>query len=232
MKIAIPKFPGASGAEDIQRICIDYFKQDAEVVDCDAENLRNIDAVIIPGGVSFGDYLRPAGLAKATNISGALRKFAKDGGPMLGIGNGFQLLCELGLLPGAFLANRTGGFINQVVHLKVESTRCAVTRQFEVGEVIALPVAHSFGAYYADPRTIRELDQDEHIAFRYCNQFGDVNEFSGFNGSLSSIASIISRHENIVGMMAHPERAVDELYGNTIGHKIFSSFLNIESEES
>ncbi|MCB0345307.1 MAG: phosphoribosylformylglycinamidine synthase I [Bdellovibrionales bacterium] len=236
-RIAVPKFPGASGAEDVVYAYSSVIGDvEAYTVAPEAERLGKPDAVIIPGGYSFGDYLRPGGLAKTCRVSGAIKKFARDGGPILGVGNGFQILCELDLLPGALIINYSTSFMNEQAYIKVASNLCPFTKHLAEEKVLRMPISCYYGAFFADPRTLRELEQDDHIAFRYCNHLGDTDDPIGFNGSLNSIAGIISRHGNVMGMMPHPERAVEAVRGGTDGLAVLSSVLipdsNPESAQS
>lgn len=225
-RIAVPKFPGASGAEDMVYAYNTVIGGvEAYLVEPEAEKLGKADALVLPGGYSFGDYLRPGGLAKSCRVSGTIRRFARDGGPILGVGNGFQILCELDLLPGAVVINYSTAFMNEKVFVKVDSTACPFTSGLEEDSVLQLPIACYYGAYFADPRTLRELEQDEHIAFRYCNALGDVDDPIGYNGSMNSIAGVISRHGNVMGMMPHPERAVENIRGGTDGLAILTSVI-------
>lgn len=236
-RIAVPKFPGASGAEDVVYAYSSVIGDvEAYTVAPEAERLGKPDAVIIPGGYSFGDYLRPGGLAKTCRVSGAIKKFARDGGPILGVGNGFQILCELDLLPGALIINYSTSFMNEQAYIKVASNLCPFTKHLAEEKVLRMPISCYYGAFFADPRTLRELEQDDHIAFRCCNHLGDTDDPIGFNGSLNSIAGIISRHGNVMGMMPHPERAVEAVRGGTDGLAVLSSVLipdsNPESAQS
>lgn len=230
-RIAVPKLPGASGADDLIYAYTSVIGGvEAYSVEPEAERLGKPDAVVLPGGYSFGDYLRPGGLAKTCRVTGAVKKFARDGGPVLGLGNGFQILCELDLLPGSLVINYSTKFMNEQAYIKVASRACPFTKHLEEDSILKLPISCYYGAYFADPRTLRELEADDHVAFRYCNHLGDVDDPIGFNGSLNSIAGVISRHGNVMGMMAHPERAVEAIRGGTDGIAILESVLIPDAE--
>ncbi len=225
MKLVVVEFPGSHGAEDVLRAYQLFGMGNIERVWHEADTLGKPDAVIIPGGYSFGDYLRPGALAIPSPISGPIRKFAQDGGPVLGIGNGFQILCELGLLPGALLENLKANFINQRVTLRVETNKNAFLTKLTPGSLLRLPVAHYFGRYYADRRTIKTLEEQGLVAFRYVNEEGEPTLPDSLNGSINSIAGILGRHGNVLGLMAHPERAVEEAIGGEDGKLLLSSIL-------
>lgn len=217
MKIAIIKFPGSHGAEDVLYAYQTVLKQEAFLVWHKEETLHEPSAVIVPGGFSFGDYLRPGALAKGSPVIGALRRFAEDRGAVLGIGNGFQLLCELGILPGALLTNPRQQFVNDQVFVKVESSNSPFLREAKPGQILRLPLACYHGQYYADPKTLKDLEEAGQIALRYCDSEGEIDNTTNSTGSMNAIASVLNRHRNVLGMMVHPERAVEELVGNTDG---------------
>jgi phosphoribosylformylglycinamidine synthase len=183
----------------------------------DSTDLSNIDAVILPGGFSYGDYLRCGAIARFSPVMSAVRKFAAAGGPVLGICNGFQILVEAGLLPGALLRNAGLQFICREVTLRAESTNSPFTASLKKGQLLHLPIAHGEGRYFADDRTLDELEAEDRIAFRYVDNP---------NGSLRDIAGILSRERNVMGMMPHPERACDPLMGSVEGLGIFESLLS------
>ena len=225
MRIAIPRFPGASEADATKRAidaCGDY---EVVFLSHQDESLKNIDAVVLPGGASFGDYLRPGGLAKGSLLCGAIRSFAKNGGKVLGIGNGFQLLCELGLLPGTLMINRGLEMLSCEAILRVEHTSSPLTSSFSPEQLIKIPIASKYGCYFADPRTIREVEEDELVLFRYANAYGDVLDQGEFNGSLHAVAALSNKGKNVFGIMAHPERAMGELDSSSEGKAIFEGFL-------
>jgi phosphoribosylformylglycinamidine synthase len=182
----------------------------------DSSTLGAVDAVILPGGFAYGDYLRCGAIAKFSPVMKAVRRFAADGGLVLGVCNGFQILVEAGLLPGALIRNRGLKFICREVRLRVETTDSPFTSAGRKGQILRLPIAHGEGCYFADERTLDELEAEDRIAFRY-----DGNP----NGSLRDIAGILSRERNVMGMMPHPERATELLMGSSDGLTVFRSML-------
>ena len=220
MKIAVIQYPG-SAYQDFVFALGELLGHQPYLVWHEEEDLGGPAAVVLPGGFSFGDYLRPGGLAKGSVISGPLRRFAKDGGTILGVGNGFQILCELGLLPGAFLPNPAGDFCNEQVHLVLESNKHPLLKDLPIGKVLRLPMACYAGRYFLDQRSLNELEGNGLVAFRYSDKEGDCDFEKNYNGSTRSIAGIISRGENVLGVMAHPERALSAMFGGVDGREIF-----------
>ena len=188
--------------------------QKAEFIWHDSTALGDVDAVILPGGFSYGDYLRCGAIAKFSPVMRAVKRFAADGGLVLGVCNGFQILVEAGLLPGALIRNRSLKFICRDVHLRVETANSPFTSAAQKGEILRMPIAHGEGCYFADERTLDELEAEDRVAFRYLDNP---------NGSLRDIAGILSRERNVMGMMPHPERATDPLMGSTDGLTVFQS---------
>jgi len=221
MKVAVIQFPG-SAYQDFIYAFGEVLGLEAFPVWHEEEDLKNPDLVVVPGGFSFGDYLRPGGLAKGSVIGGPLRRFAKDGGMMLGIGNGFQILCELGILPGAFLPNPTLDFCNELVHVVLESNKHPILRDLPNGKVFHLPLACYSGRYFIDQRSLNELESGGLIAFRYSDKDGECDFEKNFNGSTRSIAGIINRGENVLGLMVHPERVIEALTGNADGRDLLA----------
>lgn len=226
MRIAIPHFPGASGADDLVHAFSLLGCTDVRKLNFDDENLGNPDLVVIPSGFSFGDYLRPGALARVTPVAAGIRSFANKGGKVFGIGNGFQILCELNLLPGAFLPNADLDFKNQEVHVKVQNVENCFLEGIEEGTSLKLPVAHYSGCYFCDPRVLREIEDEGKVFLRYVDEFGEMDEKFGFNGSIRAIAGLISRHGNVVGVMPRVDRAVDELFGSTNGRTLLEALLS------
>ncbi|MFZ3591194.1 phosphoribosylformylglycinamidine synthase subunit PurQ [Bacillus sp. DJP31] len=216
MKFAVIVFPGSNCDVDMFHAIKDELGEEVDYVWHDTESLDSYDAILLPGGFSYGDYLRCGALARFSKVMGAVVKAAAVGKPVLGVCNGFQILLEAGLLPGALRRNKDLKFICGQVELVVESNNTIFTSGYEVGEVITIPVAHGEGNYYCDEKTLQELVDNEQIAFRY-------NE--DFNGSLSNIAGITNKQGNVLGMMPHPERAVDTLLGSSDGLQLFQSIL-------
>jgi phosphoribosylformylglycinamidine synthase len=186
-------------------------------------NLSGYDAIIIPGGFSYGDYLRAGALARFSPVMTSLKEFAARGGLVLGICNGFQILCEAGLLPGALIRNRNLHFICEHIYVRVENSETPFTNELPRGTVLRIPIAHAEGNYVCDDETLAELRREERIIFRYSNERGEVTEEANPNGSRDSIAGICNRERNVLGMMPHPERACEDLLGSADGRDIFRS---------
>ncbi|MBE0429543.1 MAG: phosphoribosylformylglycinamidine synthase subunit PurQ [Thermoleophilia bacterium] len=188
-------------------------------------HLDGLDCVILPGGFSYGDYLRCGAIARFSPIMKAVRRFAEDGGLVIGICNGFQILLEAGMLPGAMLQNRGLKFICKLVNLRVESNRTPFTGAYETGQVIRLPVAHHEGNYYIGEAGMRELEENNQIIVRYCDEDGAITPKANPNGSLANIAGICNRERNVFGVMPHPERVCDEIIGGADGRGVFESII-------
>jgi phosphoribosylformylglycinamidine synthase I len=190
---------------------------------------ENIDpafkVIVLPGGFSYGDYLRTGAIARFSPVMKAVKRFAENGGLVIGICNGFQILLEARLLPGAMLRNKGLRFICRDVHIRVENNRTPFTKECKDGQVLRIPIAHGDGNYFATPELLRELNDNGQIVFRYCTQDGQITDSANPNGSLENIAGIINKEGNILGMMPHPERASEEILGNTDGLYIFKSML-------
>jgi phosphoribosylformylglycinamidine synthase len=216
MRFGVVVFPGSNCDHDAWYATSRNLGQESEFIWHDAHSLGNVDAVILPGGFSYGDYLRCGAIAKFSPVMKAVRKFAADGGLVLGICNGFQILVECGLLPGALIRNRGLKFICRQVELSTVTTNSPFTCQAAIGQVLRVPIAHGEGCYYADGRTLDELEAEDRVVFRYVDNP---------NGSLRDIAGILSRERNVMGMMPHPERASDPLMGCTDGLAVFRSMV-------
>jgi phosphoribosylformylglycinamidine synthase I len=217
MKFAVVVFPGSNCDHDSWYAATHNLGQKGEFVWHDSARLPDVDAVILPGGFSYGDYLRCGAIAKFSPVMQAVQKYAAAGGLVAGFCNGFQILVESGLLPGALIRNRNLKFICKPVGLRVETTDSPFTCAFENGRTITLPIAHGEGCYYADERTLDELEAEDRIAFKYTENP---------NGSLRDIAGILNRQRNVLGMMPHPERASDVLMGSTDGLLVFQSMVS------
>jgi phosphoribosylformylglycinamidine synthase len=189
-------------------------------------DLKNVDCVILPGGFSYGDYLRSGAIAKFSPLMLEIVEFANKGGLVLGICNGFQILLELGLLPGAMLRNKNLKFLCQHVYIKVENNKTLFTRKGKKGQALKIPIAHYEGNYIAPPDTIHELKANGQIIFRYCDAEGNLSEEANVNGSMESIAGLVNTSGNIMGMMPHPERASEMILGSEDGKIIFDSIIN------
>ncbi len=226
MRVAVVTFPGSHGAEDAVYVYRDLLGQDAYTVWHQEESLKKPDVVIIPGGASFADYLRPGALSVASPILGPVVKFARDGGPILGIGNGFQILCEAKILPGILLQNPSLHFLNRDTHVLVCNNETPFTKTYEEEDIIVLPIACFFGRYYADKRTMKDLEENGQVVLRYCDREGDVDYEEPFNGCLNGVAAVTSRHYNVLGMMCHPERVSDPLLGSEVGRKMLECVLS------
>src|SRR5580693_3130364 len=216
MKAGVIVFPGSNCDHDAWYAVQENLHGNAQFIWHDSPSLGDVDAVILPGGFSYGDYLRCGAIARFSPVMQAVRKFAADGGPVLGICNGFQILVEAGLLPGALLCNAGLKFVCQEVRLRTETTNSPFTSEAEVGQILRMPIAHGEGCYYADRRTLDELNAEDRIAFRYVENP---------NGSLDNIAGVLNRERNVLGLMPHPERAADPLMGSTDGLVIFQSMV-------
>ena len=225
MKIAVVVFPGSSGADDVAYAYREILGQEVVSIWHQEETLKGADVVVVPGGASFGDYLRPGALVMGSPICGALRKFSRDGGPMLGIGNGFQILCELKILPGVLLQNTGLSFLSKDVFVSVDNVSSPFMKGLKEDQVLTVPLACGFGRYYADKRTLKDAEENGNIAFRYCDREGDIDLRDPFNGCLNAIAGVTSRHHNVLGVMFHPERAVEASMGSTVGLPILKAVL-------
>lgn len=216
MKFAVIVFPGSNCDVDMYHAVKDELGEQVDLVWHDADNLDEYDGILLPGGFSYGDYLRSGAIAHMSNVMAAVKRAAEAGKPVLGVCNGFQILLESGLLPGAMLRNKNLKFICRTVELTVENNETMFTSLYEKGDKISIPVAHGEGNYYCDDATIAKLKENNQIVFSYA---------SDVNGSLSDIAGITNEKGNVLGMMPHPERAVDELLGSADGLKLFQSIV-------
>lgn len=217
MKIAVIVFPGSNCDIDLYEALHTVCDADVEYVSYKQDNLDGFDAVMLPGGFSYGDYLRCGAIARFSPIMPAVIEFAKNGKPVFGTCNGFQILTEVGLLPGALKRNNSLKFVCKTVELTVENTNTPFTSLYKKGEKINLPIAHADGSYYADEELLAELEENGQVVFRYSKE--------NPNGSLNDIAGITSKQGNVLGMMPHPERAVEMLLGNEDGLRVFKSLL-------
>jgi phosphoribosylformylglycinamidine synthase len=216
MKFGVIVFPGSNCDHDAFYAVSNNLGQKAEYIWHDSSSLGDVDAVILPGGFSYGDYLRCGAIAKFSPVMNAVRGFAAQGGLVLGVCNGFQILVESGLLPGALVRNRSLKFICREVGLRTETTNSPYTSAAKKGQVLRLPIAHGEGCYYADERTLDELEAEDRVVFRYIDNP---------NGSLRDIAGILNKERNVMGMMPHPERATEPLMGSSDGLAVFQSML-------
>jgi len=225
VKAGIVRFPGSNCDEDAFHAVADILGQEAVYLWHKDHDLQGVDLVILPGGFSYGDYLRAGAIARFSPIMQEVVQHAKRGGLVLGICNGFQIACEAGLLPGALLRNNTLRFVSAPVALRVESIATTFTSQYHVGQVINIPVAHGDGRYTADGDTLARLESEGQVVFRYVTAGGEAAESANPNGSLRNIAGIVNAHGNVLGMMPHPERAMEPALGSTDGLPLFQSIL-------
>lgn len=226
MKAGIVRFPGSNCDEDAFRAVADVLGQDAVYCWHKDHDLQGVDLVILPGGFSYGDYLRPGAIARFSPIMQEVVAFAKRGGPVLAICNGFQIACEAGLLPGALLRNASLRFVSAPVNLRVETIATRFSSQYHIGQVIRVPIAHGDGRYTADGDTLARLEGEGHVVFRYVNESGAVTDASNPNGALRNIAGIVNTEGNVLGMMPHPERAMESALGSVDGVPLFASILD------
>ena len=223
MKFGVIVFPGSNCDHDAYHVISKHVGQPVDFIWHRDTDLSTYDAVIIPGGFSSGDYLRAGALARFSPVMSSVQEFAARGGFVLGVCNGFQILCEAGLLPGALIRNRDLHFICQHVNVRVETTETPFTHGLKAGDVLSLPVAHGEGNYVCDDATLEELKREDRIVFRYADAGGQLTDEANVNGSRESIAGICSRERNVLGMMPHPERACEDLLGSADGRDIFRS---------
>lgn len=229
MSVSVVIFPGSNCDHDAIHCYEAILNQKVEQIWHRDTDLKSPDVVVVPGGFSFGDYLRTGAMAKVSPIMKSIKEFAAKGGPVIGICNGFQILCEAGLLPGALLQNIQMKFLSRFVNIKVESTSTPFTRQAKKGEVITCPIAHFEGNYFVDSDTLKRLEDNDQVVFRYSSPSGEVafdNLEWNPNGSLHAIAGVTNEKRNVVGLMPHPERAVEKVVGYLgveSGKVVFSS---------
>ncbi|HLB01124.1 MAG TPA: phosphoribosylformylglycinamidine synthase subunit PurQ [Bacteroidota bacterium] len=224
-KFGVVVFPGSNCDHDAYYVLKNVFRQDVRFLWHKDSSLEGVDAVILPGGFSYGDYLRSGAIARFSPIMKEVTSFATDGGMVMGICNGFQILCEAGLLPGSLLRNAGLTFACRFVHVRVENARTAFTSGCRAGEVLKIPIAHGEGNYYADGETLSGMERNNQIIFRYCDVRGAVTGEANPNGSVKNIAGIVNGRGNVMGMMPHPERASDPALRETDGAKIFLSAI-------
>jgi len=223
MKFGVVVLPGSNCDHDAVHVARDVLGAEVEVLWHKETDLRGADCVIIPGGFAYGDYLRAGALAKFAPVMEPIRRHAADGGMVFGICNGFQVVTEAGLLPGALMRNEHLRFVSRDVFLRVEETDTPFTCELERGAVLRVPIAHGEGNYFADDATLDELERNRQVIFRYCDAEGRVTRESNPNGSARNIAGICNAARNVLGMMPHPERCAEALLGNTDGFGIFRS---------
>ncbi len=226
MKFGVLVFPGSNCDHDTAHVLSEIAQQPVVMLWHDSADLQGVDAVLVPGGFAYGDYLRTGAIARFSPVMQSVGRFAESGGPVLGICNGFQILCESGLLPGALLRNAGLKYVCKQVHLRVENADTIFTRRLRAAQVLQVPVGHMEGNYFCDHDTLEALQRDNRIAFRYCDPSGQVTKESNPNGSLENIAGILNAGRNVLGMMPHPDRSSEALLGSADGFGIFQSLVD------
>jgi phosphoribosylformylglycinamidine synthase subunit PurQ / glutaminase len=225
MKFGVVVFPGSNCDHDAFYAIGNVLQRPVEFIWHQSEDLANCDAVILPGGFSYGDYLRTGAIARFSPVMKSVEKFAKSGGMVLGICNGFQILCEAGLLPGAMMRNSGLRYICRHVHILIEQTKTPFTSAAQKGQVLKMPIAHNDGNYTCDDATLAELEKNRQVIFRYTTPDGSDDNAGNPNGSMANIAGICNRERNVAGLMPHPERAVELALGSDDGLVIFRSMV-------
>jgi phosphoribosylformylglycinamidine synthase len=226
MRWGIVVFPGTNCDQDTHHVLARVMGQDAEYVWHEETDLSRYDAMVLPGGFAHGDYLRAGAIARFSPVMEAVKAAAADGKPILGICNGFQVLVEAGLLPGAMMRNTGLRFRCRFVHVRVENSDSPFTRACRPGQVLSLPIAHNEGCFYCEPDQLRELEARQQLLFRYCDSHGEVTPAANPNGSIANIAGVCSAARNVVGLMPHPERASEALLGSEDGRLLFASLVD------
>ena len=224
-KFGVVVFPGSNCDHDAYYVLKEILDQDVRFLWHKNSSLESVDAIILPGGFSYGDYLRSGAIARFSPIMKEVIAFANDGGAVMGICNGFQILCEAGLLPGALLRNENLTFVCRFINARVENNKTRFTSHSVKGEVLHIPIAHGEGNYTADENTMRSIEENGQVLFRYCEPDGSITDRANPNGSKNNIAGIMNERGNVMGMMPHPERAADPVLGYTDGQKIFKSII-------
>ena len=225
MKFGVVVFPGSNCDHDAFYILGEVLRQPVDFIWHQSEDLSGFDAVILPGGFSYGDYLRTGAIARFSPVMRAVERFARSGGLVLGICNGFQILCEAGLLPGALMRNRGLRFVCRHVHIRVENIATPFTSSAAPGQVLRIPIAHADGNYFCDDATLADLRRHDQIVFRYCAPDARIDPAANPNGSLDAIAGVCNRERNVLGLMPHPERAAESILGSTDGLVVLRSLV-------
>jgi phosphoribosylformylglycinamidine synthase len=225
MKFGVLIFPGSNCDHDMMYVLRDKLGHEVVELWHKDTDLKGVEAIAIPGGFSYGDYLRSGALARFSPIMEKVVEFANYGGLVFGVCNGFQILCESGLLPGTLLHNDNQQFICKNVHIKPESTHTPMTAFLDQDKAYKIPIAHGEGRYFADDASLKEMRLNQQILFRYCNESGEISEHTNPNGSIENIAGVCNKTKNVFGMMPHPERAADSELGNTDGKAILESLI-------
>jgi phosphoribosylformylglycinamidine synthase len=223
VKFGVIVFPGSNCDHDAYHVISKHVGQPVDFIWHRDTDLHGYDAVIIPGGFSYGDYLRAGALARFSPVMNSVKEFAAKGNLVLGICNGFQILCEAGLLPGALIRNRELHFVCAHVNVRVESVNTPFTHELKPGSILSLPIAHAEGNYVCDDQTLADLQHEDRIIFRYCDRDGQITDEANSNGSRDNIAGICNQKRNVLGLMPHPERACEDLLGSSDGREVFRS---------
>jgi len=226
VRFGVIVFPGSNCDHDAYHVAKHVFNQDAKFIWHKESSLGDVDLVIVPGGFSYGDYLRSGAIARFSPIMKDVVRFAQNGGLVMGICNGFQILCESGLLPGALMRNESLRFACKNIHLRTENTTSSFTQGLESGSVLRVPIAHGEGNYFASDDVLDSLEDDDRVAFRYCDENGDVTSEANPNGSSRGIAGILNEQGNVLGMMPHPERCAEAILGRPDGAQVFESIVD------
>ena len=225
MKFGVLVFPGSNCDHDTYNVIAEVAHQPVTFLWHDSEDLQGVDAVLVPGGFAYGDYLRTGAIARFSPVMQSVKKFADAGGLVLGICNGFQILTEAGLLPGALMRNAGLKYICKPVHLRVETANSPFTSLLAKGDVLEMPIGHMEGIYFCSQEDLKRLEAEDRIAFRYATPEGAITAEANPNGSLSNIAGILSEKRNVLGMMPHPDRSSEKLLGSEDGWKVFASMV-------
>jgi phosphoribosylformylglycinamidine synthase subunit PurQ / glutaminase len=226
MKFGVIIFPGSNCDHDAYWAAKEIARQPATMLWHESYDLENCDVIVVPGGFAYGDYLRTGAIAKFSPVMESVKKFAAGGGLVLGICNGFQILCEAGLLPGALMRNRGLKYVCKPVWVRVENAETPFTGACREGEVLRIPIGHMEGNYFCDPNTLAALKHNRQIVFRYVSENGELTDAANPNGSLQNIAGIANEAHNVLGMMPHPERASEPALGSIDGNKVFESLVH------
>jgi phosphoribosylformylglycinamidine synthase len=225
MKFGVTVFPGSNCDHDTYNVIESVAHKPVTFLWHDSPDLQGVDAILVPGGFAYGDYLRTGAIARFSPVMESVKKFAAKGGLVLGICNGFQILTEAGLLPGALMRNAGLKYICKQVHLRTETTNSAFTSTLKKGQVLEIPIGHMEGNYFCTPEELHRLEAEDRIAFRYATPEGEVTAEANPNGSLGNIAGILNEGRNVLGMMPHPDRSSEQILGSADGWKIFESMV-------
>lgn len=223
MKVGVVVFPGSNCDHDCYYVLKHLYEQKVEFIWHKEESLKDYEVILLPGGFSYGDYLRTGAIARFSPVMSKVMDFATNGGIVIGICNGFQILCEAGLLPGVLMRNQSLRFVCKHVYIKVENNQTIFTSECKKGEVLKIPIAHAEGLFFADQKTLEELNQCRRTLFKYCDAEGNITKESNPNGSMENIAGIVNKSGNVMGMMPHPERSAERILDSSDGAKIFQS---------